>query len=76
MKTSQHGDHLTQVTRLWVMNMYLVREEDGLTLIDTGMSGSADSILQAAAALGEPIQWCCGSCAAGMSCRMTELGGI
>ena len=41
MKATTHGDYLTKVTRLWVVNMYLVREEDGLTLIDSGFSGSA-----------------------------------
>ncbi len=45
-----------QITRLWVMNTYLVEEDDGLTLIDTGMSGSAEQILQAAQALGQPIR--------------------
>ncbi|MCB0116674.1 MAG: MBL fold metallo-hydrolase [Caldilineaceae bacterium] len=45
-----------KVTRFWVMNTYLVEEEDGLTLIDAGMSGSADSILAAAQQLGQPIR--------------------
>ncbi|MBI1296338.1 MBL fold metallo-hydrolase [bacterium] len=38
------------------MNTYLIEEDDGLTLIDTGMSGSADSILAAAQQLGQPIR--------------------
>lgn len=45
-----------KVTRFWVMNTYLVEEDNGLTLIDTGMSGSADSILAAAQQLGQPIR--------------------
>lgn len=45
-----------KLTRFWVMNTYLVQEADGLTLIDTGMSGSADSILNAAQTLGQPIR--------------------
>jgi glyoxylase-like metal-dependent hydrolase (beta-lactamase superfamily II) len=45
-----------KITRFWVMNIYLVEEDDGLTLIDTGMSGSADLILQAAQDLKQPIR--------------------
>ena len=48
MKTTYHGDHLIKLTRFWSMNCYLVREADGLTLIDTGISGSASAILAAA----------------------------
>lgn len=56
MRSTSHGDYLIQLTRLWVINCYFVREADGLTLIDTGMSGSAGAILSAAAALGQPIR--------------------
>lgn len=45
-----------KITRFWVMNSYLVEEDDGLTLIDTGMSGSADLILRAAQDLKQPIR--------------------
>lgn len=45
-----------QVTRFWVMNSYLIEEEDGLTLVDTGMSGSEKTILAAAQSLGQPIR--------------------
>jgi glyoxylase-like metal-dependent hydrolase (beta-lactamase superfamily II) len=55
MKVIQHGDNLWQLTRLWFFNCYLVREANGLTLIDTGMPGSGTGILQAAAAIGLPI---------------------
>lgn len=55
MKLSQHGQNLYQLTRLFAFNCYLVREEDGLTLIDTSMSGSGESILEAAQSLGLPI---------------------
>jgi glyoxylase-like metal-dependent hydrolase (beta-lactamase superfamily II) len=51
MPTSQQ---LTRVTRFGMINAFLVREDDGLTLIDTGM-GMADRIQQAAAGLGAPI---------------------
>lgn len=55
MKITQHGDNLWQLTRFFVFNCHLVREEDGLTLIDTGMGGSGDAILAAATAIGLPI---------------------
>jgi glyoxylase-like metal-dependent hydrolase (beta-lactamase superfamily II) len=46
---------LTTVTRLGCINAHLVREEDGLTLVDTGLPGSAKAILRAAEAAGAPI---------------------
>ncbi len=55
MKTSGHGAHLTQLTRFGAVNAYLVREDDGLTLVDTLVRGSADGLLAAADALGAPI---------------------
>jgi glyoxylase-like metal-dependent hydrolase (beta-lactamase superfamily II) len=55
MQSSQHGEHLTQVTRFGAVNAFLVREEDGLTLVDTGVLGSAHGILAAAGVLGAPI---------------------
>lgn len=56
MSTSQHGRYLTQLRRLYVVNMYLVAEDDGLTLIDTGFSGSASAVVAAAQALGQPLR--------------------
>ena len=55
MKVTAFNNNLFQLTRLGFVNCYLVREEDGLTLIDTGMSGQAQSIIQAAQQLGLPI---------------------
>jgi glyoxylase-like metal-dependent hydrolase (beta-lactamase superfamily II) len=55
MKSTSHGSHLVQLTRLGAVNAYLVREEDGLTLVDTGLPGSGADILAAADALGTPI---------------------
>lgn len=55
MNISQHGEYLYKLTRLWVMNCYLVREADGLTLIDSGMPGSAADIFTAAQEIGLPI---------------------
>jgi glyoxylase-like metal-dependent hydrolase (beta-lactamase superfamily II) len=45
-----------QLTRLGLVNCYLVRETDGFTLIDANLSNSADDILAAAIALGAPIR--------------------
>lgn len=56
MKITQFGENLWQLTRMGMFNCYLVREADGLTLIDTGMSGSGKGIVQAAQGLGFPIQ--------------------
>ncbi len=56
MPLSHHGDHLARLTRLKFSNVYLVREDDGLTLIDTSLPGSAGAILSAAQELGAPIR--------------------
>jgi glyoxylase-like metal-dependent hydrolase (beta-lactamase superfamily II) len=55
MKITQHGDHLWRLTRLGAFSCYLVRETDGLTLVDTNLFGSAASIMQAACTIGLPI---------------------
>jgi glyoxylase-like metal-dependent hydrolase (beta-lactamase superfamily II) len=44
-----------RISRLGMVNMYLVPEDDGLTLIDTAIGGSADKILAAAEATGAAI---------------------
>lgn len=46
---------VTRISRLGLVNAYLVPEDDGLTLVDTMIGGSADRILAAAAAAGAPI---------------------
>ncbi len=59
MRITHHGASLIQLTsfpRLFPVNLYLVREADGLTLIDAGLPGSAGAILAAAAGLGAPIR--------------------
>ena len=45
----------TRVSRFGIVNAFLVQEDDGLTLIDTAIGGSAKAILAAAADLGAPI---------------------
>jgi glyoxylase-like metal-dependent hydrolase (beta-lactamase superfamily II) len=56
MQITKHGDYLVQLTRFTVMNCFLVREDDGFTLVDTGMGGSERGILDAATELGAPIR--------------------
>lgn len=46
---------VTQVNRFRFVNAYLVREEDGLTLVDTMLPKSSSQILAAAERLGAPI---------------------
>jgi glyoxylase-like metal-dependent hydrolase (beta-lactamase superfamily II) len=57
MKITQVGHHGLQLTRFGFVNCYLVREQDGFTLVDTGMLGSsAARILEAARELGGEIR--------------------
>ena len=56
MKITSAGSYLTQLTRFGLINVHLVREDDGFTLIDTGIGGSAPAILAAARTLGAPIR--------------------
>jgi glyoxylase-like metal-dependent hydrolase (beta-lactamase superfamily II) len=56
MKSTPISSHSIQLTRLGLINCYLVREEDGFTLIDTGISGTGKDILAAASAAGAPIR--------------------
>ncbi len=46
----------TRVTRFGMVNVYLVPEEDGLTLIDTALPRSGKAIRAAADRLGAPIR--------------------
>src|SRR5690348_6102805 len=48
MKTTNVTENLTQLTRLRFVNAYLVREDDGFTLVDTTTGGSADDLIAAA----------------------------
>lgn len=58
MKTTFYGNNFIQLTRfpvLFPVNCYLVREDDGFTLIDTGIAGSEKVILASAQPFGAPI---------------------
>jgi glyoxylase-like metal-dependent hydrolase (beta-lactamase superfamily II) len=48
-------DNITRVSRLGIVNAYLVREDDGLTVVDTMLPRSSKAILSAAETLGAPI---------------------
>jgi glyoxylase-like metal-dependent hydrolase (beta-lactamase superfamily II) len=55
VRITRHGSFLVQLTRYAVvfpMNCYLVREEDGLTLIDSTMSSPAEDVSRTASELG------------------------
>lgn len=59
MKSTAHGARLVQLTRypkVFPVNVYLVREEDGFTLVDTGLSGSEEAYLAVARELGGEIR--------------------
>src|SRR5438552_16789054 len=55
MKVTASSKNIFQLTRLVAFNCYLLREDDGFTLIDTNMGGQAQAIIQAADKLGLPI---------------------
>ncbi|MBZ0310620.1 MAG: MBL fold metallo-hydrolase, partial [Anaerolineae bacterium] len=55
MKQTRYG-HTVQLTRLGMVNSYLVIEDDGLTVVDTNLPGSAAGILAAAKSLEAPIR--------------------
>jgi glyoxylase-like metal-dependent hydrolase (beta-lactamase superfamily II) len=56
MQTTRLTDTLTQLTRLRFVSAYLVREEDGFTLVDTTVPRTADSLIAAAKQAGAPIR--------------------
>jgi glyoxylase-like metal-dependent hydrolase (beta-lactamase superfamily II) len=49
-------DNITQLTRYHFVNAFLVREDDGLTLVDTGMGGERTAGALVAAASADPIR--------------------
>jgi glyoxylase-like metal-dependent hydrolase (beta-lactamase superfamily II) len=49
VKVTTHGEHLVKITRQGWVNAYLVREEDGFTVVDTMIPRSGKDILAAAA---------------------------
>jgi len=55
MKVKIASNNLFQLTHLGAINCYLVREDDGFTLIDTADGGQAPAIMREARKLGLPI---------------------
>ena len=56
MRVRQLTGTLIQLTRLRFVNAYLVREDDGFTLVDTTVAKSGDALLAAAEEAGAPIR--------------------
>ena len=56
MNTTPVTENIIQLTRLHFVNAFLVREDDGFTLIDTTVGGGADGLIDAAQSAGAPIR--------------------
>jgi glyoxylase-like metal-dependent hydrolase (beta-lactamase superfamily II) len=56
MRTRHDRQNLVRLTRYGFVNAYLVADGDGLTLVDTMVSGSADRLVGAAEQLERPIE--------------------
>src|ERR1700754_2575948 len=56
VKTTPVTDHLTQLTRMHFVNAFLVREDDGFTLVDTTLGRGAGALIEAAKRGGAPIR--------------------
>ena len=56
MKTTPVTERLTQLTRYHFVNAFLVREDDGFTLVDTTIGRSPDGLIEAARNAGAPIR--------------------
>ena len=56
MNTATVTPNLTQLTRLHFVNAFLVREEDGFTLVDTTTGGGANDLVGAAERAGAQVK--------------------
>lgn len=56
MSAVQVSDHLIQLVHRRVFNCYLVHEDDGTTLIDTGPAGASDSVRHEINRSGQPLR--------------------
>jgi glyoxylase-like metal-dependent hydrolase (beta-lactamase superfamily II) len=56
VSTTRVNDNLIQINRWRFVNAFLVREEDGFTLVDTTISGGADELIAAARDAGGEIR--------------------
>ncbi len=56
MQIVQESQNLYRLTRFRMINCFLVREEDGCTMIDTNVGGSTESILRVSRSLSWPVR--------------------
>ena len=56
MKATRISETALQLTRFGFVNAFLVSEDDGFTLIDTMINGSANELISAAESAGAPIR--------------------
>jgi glyoxylase-like metal-dependent hydrolase (beta-lactamase superfamily II) len=56
MQLNQESKNLFRLTRFGLVNCFLVWEDDGFTLVDTGLKGTANQILKFARTLGSSIR--------------------
>jgi glyoxylase-like metal-dependent hydrolase (beta-lactamase superfamily II) len=56
MNSARVSENLIQLTRLHFVNAFLVREDDGFTLVDTTVGGGAQGLIDAATAAGAEIR--------------------
>lgn len=56
MKVKQHDEFLVMITKLGIINCFLVVEDDGLTLIDGLTHGAGREILNAVSQTGRPLK--------------------
>jgi glyoxylase-like metal-dependent hydrolase (beta-lactamase superfamily II) len=56
VKLTQETKNLFRLTSFGMVNCFLVKEDDGFTLVDTNLAGSAHAILEMAQRLGAPIR--------------------
>jgi glyoxylase-like metal-dependent hydrolase (beta-lactamase superfamily II) len=56
VKFTEETNNLFRLTRFGMVNCFLVKEDDGFTLIDTSLTGSALGIVEIAGGLGAPLR--------------------
>jgi len=56
MNLKRHGPHLYRLTHYGLINCYLVLEDDGLSVVDTGVADTAPLIAKAVASLGGRVR--------------------
>lgn len=56
MNLQQHGPYLYRLAHYGLINCYFVLEDDGLTLVDTGIAGTAPLLIAAVERLGRPLR--------------------